>query len=70
MAERSPNGSQTHMALSSCLGTWPTQGFNPFLHCLALLSLQTHEVRVNNSLSRANVTKASLMEANLNSAKL
>jgi transposase len=39
---RSPNGSQTRMALFSCFGTWAAQGLNPFLHCLALLSQQTH----------------------------
>ena len=37
---RSPTGSQTRMALFSCLGTWAAQGLNPFLHCLALLSQQ------------------------------
>jgi len=37
---RSPRGSQTRMALFSCLGTWAAQGLNPFLHCLALLSPQ------------------------------
>ena len=37
---RSPRGSQTRMALFSCLGTWAAQGLNPFLHCLALLSQQ------------------------------
>ena len=36
---RSPTGSQTRMALFSCLGTWAAQGHNPFLQCLALLSL-------------------------------
>ncbi len=39
---RSPTGSQTRMALFSCLGTWAAQGLNPFLQCLTLLSLQTH----------------------------
>jgi len=39
---RSPNASQTRMALFSCFGTWAAQGLNPFLHCLALLSQQTH----------------------------
>lgn len=39
---RSPTGSQTRMALFSCLGTWAAQGLNPFLQCLALLSQQTH----------------------------
>lgn len=38
---RSPSGSQTRMALFSCLGTWAAQGLNPFLQCLALLSQQT-----------------------------
>lgn len=37
---RSPNGSQTRMALFSCFGTWAAQGLNPFLQCLALLSQQ------------------------------
>jgi hypothetical protein len=37
---RSPRGSQTRMALFSCLGTWAAQGLNPFLQCLALLSPQ------------------------------
>ncbi len=36
---RSPTGSQTRMALFSCFGTWAAQGLNPFLQCLALLSL-------------------------------
>jgi len=37
---RSPNGSQTRMALFSCFGTrvWAAQELNPFLQCLALLS--------------------------------
>jgi hypothetical protein len=39
---RSPIGSQTRMALFSCFGTWAAQGLNPFLHCLALLSQQSH----------------------------
>jgi transposase len=39
---RSPKGSQTRMALFSCFGSWAAQGLNPFLHCLALLSQQTH----------------------------
>jgi transposase len=39
---RSPTGSQTRMALFSCLGTWAAQRLNPFLQCLALLSRQTH----------------------------
>ncbi len=39
---RSPTGSQTRMALFSCFGTWAAQGLNPFLHCLAVLSQQTH----------------------------
>ena len=37
---RTPTGSQTRMALFSCLGTWAAQGLNPFLHCLDLLSQQ------------------------------
>jgi hypothetical protein len=39
---RSPNGSQTRMALFSCFSTWAAQGLNPFLQCLALLSQQTY----------------------------
>ena len=35
---RSPTGSQTRMALFSCLGTWAAQGLTPFLQCLTLLS--------------------------------
>jgi transposase len=39
---RSPNGSQSRMALFSCFGTWAwvAQELNPFLQCLALLSQQ------------------------------
>jgi transposase len=35
---RSPNGSQTRMALFSLFGSWAAQGFNPFFHCLAVLA--------------------------------
>ncbi len=35
---RSPNGSQTRMALFSLFGSWAAQGLNPFFHCLATLS--------------------------------
>ena len=35
---RSPNGSQTRMALFSLLGSWAAQGLNPFFHCVAALS--------------------------------
>src|SRR5437763_3576952 len=35
---RSPNGSQTPMALFSLFGSWAAQGLNPFFHCLALLT--------------------------------
>ncbi len=34
---RSPNGSQTRMALASLFGTWAARGLNPFLECLNLL---------------------------------
>jgi transposase len=35
---RSPEGSQTRMALFSLFGSWAAQGLNPFLHCLAVLA--------------------------------
>jgi transposase len=35
---RSPNGSQSRMALFSLFGSWAAQGLNPFFHCLAALS--------------------------------
>ncbi len=35
---RSPNGSQTRMALFSLFGSWAAQGLNPFFHCLDTLS--------------------------------
>lgn len=35
---RSPQGSDTRMALFSLFGTWAAQGLNPFLQCLAILS--------------------------------
>jgi transposase len=35
---RSPQGSQTRMALFSLFGTWLAQGFDPFSQCLSLLS--------------------------------
>ena len=35
---RSPNGSQTRMALFSLFGSWAAQGLNPFFHCLAALA--------------------------------
>jgi transposase len=35
---RSPDGSQTRMALFSLLGSWAAQGLNPFFHCLVTLS--------------------------------
>ena len=35
---RSPNGSQTRMALFSLFGSWAAQGLNPFFHCLAVLA--------------------------------
>lgn len=37
---RSPNGSQTRMALFSLFGSWAAQGLNPFFQCLAGLSHQ------------------------------
>lgn len=37
---RSPNGSQTRMALFSLFGSWAAQGLNPFFQCLAVLSHQ------------------------------
>jgi transposase len=36
---RSPKGSHTRMGLFSLFGTWAAQGLNPFLQCLAVLSL-------------------------------
>ncbi len=36
---RSPKGSDTRMGLFSLFGTWAAQGLNPFLQCLAVLSL-------------------------------
>lgn len=35
---RSPQGSDTRMALASLFGTWMAQGLNPFHQCLALLT--------------------------------
>ena len=35
---RSPQGSQTRMALFSLFGTWLAQGLDPFSQCLSLLS--------------------------------
>ncbi len=35
---RSPNGSETRMALFSLFGSWAAQGLNPFFHCLATLA--------------------------------
>src|SRR5215469_4997262 len=35
---RSPNGSQTRMALFSLFGSWAAQGLNPFFRCLAVLA--------------------------------
>ena len=34
---RSPQGSQTRMALASLFGTWQARGLNPFEECLKLL---------------------------------
>ncbi len=34
---RSPQGSQTRMALASLFGTWQARGQNPFEECLKLL---------------------------------
>ncbi len=34
---RSPQGSQTRMALASLFGTWQARGLNPFDECLKLL---------------------------------
>jgi hypothetical protein len=33
---------RARVALFSCFGTRAVQGLNPFFHCLALLSQQTH----------------------------
>jgi transposase len=35
---RSPNGSETRMALFSLFGSWAAQGLNPFFQCLAVLA--------------------------------
>ena len=34
---RSPDGTQTRLALASLFATWLARGLNPFTECLALL---------------------------------
>src|SRR6266487_190241 len=43
---RSPKGSQTRMGLASLFGTWMAQHLNPFLRCLATLTIKTSLVQV------------------------
>jgi len=38
---RSPKGSETRMGLASLFGTWIAQNLNPFLQCLAALSMKS-----------------------------